>query len=540
LETKLRDNHFWIEIKMVIKKAYLKKGKLSSGKNEKDLANLVKQLVINDLYDEKFIGSIDPYARNKKMNKSSSLSRYIESIILNGTDPSRRFSQALYKEINEDIKSSGVPSILHYLEFGIKEERMYAKSESNFQETLHACRCKSIDLTAYSKFLIIDIQNYYEISAVQSNIKLMLDCLEFKNYHKIIKINDKKFKLSDSEDITFYLTCGTEVHTINQKELITNDIEEIVYIDGEVIRTKENTSNLLSAVKNRVIYDQNFINFWPEITDSKERIIGYKLFRKSFIVPNISSENTFNFLFFADIPNSSAIVSNQRVFNQILIKKLFSYEIDWAWIGIKAKESQIRFVTTKESKAFSSSKLLAYNEAKYFRTREKTNKEFSFELEKYPRVITYSPEYLKMNGNVSQVNLGASQKTIDLLNYFNMIPMLNLINILVWRLEDNQDYDVVLLSEDDLRNPKLNVKDKNKVVFLDTKNYSLNANSFDIEFMINPIFDQYYDTGHFYRYNLKLISDSNNLNKLYYSLNIVFANRNLKVLDSFIDPSFST
>jgi hypothetical protein len=125
------------------------------------------------------------------MNKSSSLSRYIESIILNGTDPSRRFSQALYKEINEDIKSSGVPSILHYLEFGIKEERMYAKSESNFQETLHACRCKSIDLTAYSKFLIIDIQNYYEISAVQSNIKLMLDCLEFKNYHKKYYIDNK-------------------------------------------------------------------------------------------------------------------------------------------------------------------------------------------------------------------------------------------------------------------------------------------------------------------------------------------------------------
>ncbi len=525
---------------MVIKKAYLNKGKLSSGKNEKDLASLVKQLKINDLYDEKFIGRIDPYARNKKMNKSSSFSRYIESIILNGTDPSMRFSQLLYKEINEDVKSSDVPSILHYLEFGIKEERMYAKSEHNFQETLHACRCKSIDLTAYSKFLIIDIQNYCEISADQSNIKLMLSCLEFKNYHKIIKINDKKYKLSDSEDITFYLTCGTEVHTINQKELITNDIEEIVYIDGEVIRTKENTSNFLSAVKNRVIYDQNFINFWPENTDSKESIIGYKLFRKSFIVPNISSENTFNFLFFADIPNRSAIVSNQRVFNQILIKKLFSYEIDWAWIGIKAKESQIRFVTTKESKAFSSRKLLAYNEAKYFRTREKTNKEFSFELEKYPRIIDYSPEYLKMNGNVSQVNLGASQKTIDLLNYFNMIPMLNLINILVWRLEDNQDCDVVLLSEDDLSNPKLNVKDKNKVVFLDTKNYSLNANSFDIEFMTNPIFDQYYDTGHFYRYNLKLISDSNNLNKLYYSLNIVFANRNLKVLDSFVDPSFSS
>jgi hypothetical protein len=183
--------------------------------------------------------------------------------------------------------------------------------------------------------------------------------------------------------------------------------------------------------------------------------------------------------------------------------------------------------------------LLAHNEVIYYGTREKTNEKFSFELEKYPRVIDYSPEYLKMNGNVSQVSLGASQKTIDLLNYFDLIPMLNLINILVWRLEDNEDCDVALLSEEDLNNPKVNVKDKNKVVFIDTQDYPPNANTFDLEFMINPRFNKYYDTAHFYRYNLKLISDTNNLNKLYSSLNIVFANRSLKVIDSLIEPTVS-
>jgi hypothetical protein len=535
----MKDNHFWIEIKMITKKAFLNKGESSSWKDEQELASLIKQLTINNLYDEKFIARIDHYAKNMKINKRSSLKRFIESIILNGTDPSTRFSQELYKEINEDVKSSGSSSILHYLEFGIKEERKYAKSKHNFQESLYVCCCKSIDVTKYSKFLIIDIQNYQELSADQNNIKLILSCPEFKNHHKVIKMYGKELDLGKSEDVTCYLTCGAKVHTINQEELITNEIEELIYIDSKVFSSKENTSIFLAAAKDRVIYHQNFINFWPENTDSKEYIFGYKLFRKNFILPNFFSENTQNYLFFADIPNSSAIISNQKVFNKTLINKLVGYEIDWAYIGIKAKESQIRFMSTKEIKTFSSSMLLAHNEVIYYGTREKTNEKFSFELEKYPRVIDYSPEYLKMNGNVSQVSLGASQKTIDLLNYFDLIPMLNLINILVWRLEDNEDCDVALLSEEDLNNPKVNVKDKNKVVFIDTQDYPPNANTFDLEFMINPRFNKYYDTAHFYRYNLKLISDTNNLNKLYSSLNIVFANRSLKVIDSLIEPTVS-
>jgi hypothetical protein len=535
----MQDNHFWIEIKMIIKKAFRNKVKSQSWKNEQDLASLVKQLKINDLYDEEFIGRIDKYARNKKRKKFTAFNRFIESIILNGTDPTNRFSQELYKEINEDVKTSDSPSILHYLEFGIKEERKYAKSEYNFQETLFSCQCKSVDVTAYNKFLIIDIQNYKEFSVNQTNLRFILSCSEFKNHHKIVKTSEKKLDSSNSKDITYYLTCGAEVHTINHKELITNEIEEIVYIDEEVLRTKENISIFFSALKERVNYPQNFIIFWPECTELKEEIIGYKLFRKNFILPNISSEKSQNNLFFADIPNGSAIVSNQKIFNQTLINKLVSYEIDWAWIGIKAKESEIRFVTAKEFKAFSSSKSLAHNEAKYFRTREQTNREFSFELEKYPRVIDYSRDYIKMNGNVSQLNLGVTQKTIDLFNSLNMIPMLNLINILVWRLEDNQDYDVVLLSEEDLGNPKLKIHNKNKVIFIDTKEYPLNANSFDLEFMINPRLNNYYDTGHFYRYNLKLIYNTNYLNKIYYSLNVLLANRDLKVLDSLIDPRFS-
>jgi hypothetical protein len=535
----MKDNYYWIELKMIIKKVYLKKSELSGWKNRNELANLVKQSEINNLYDEEFIGRIDQYAKNKKMNKSSSKNRFIESIILNATDPSPRFSQELYKEINEDVKSSDSSSILHYLEFGIKEERRYAKSKHNFQDTVYVCRCKSIDVTAHSKFLIIDLQNYQELTADLTNLKLILSCSELKNHHKIIKVNEKKFESSKSKDITYYLTCRADVHTINHKELITNEIEEIVYIDSEVIGRNENISIFLAGIKEQVNYHHNFIKFWPENTDTKENIIGYKLFRKNFILTNISYENTQNKLFFSDIPNFSAIVSNQRLFNQTLINKLISYEIDWAWIGIKAKESQIRFVTTKDVKAFSSSKSLAHNEAKYFRTREKTNREFSFELEKYPRVIDYSPEYLKMNGNVSQINLGASQKIIDFFKSFNMISMLNLINILVWRLEDNQDYDVILLSEEDLSNPKLKVNDRNKVIFINIQDYPLNANSFDLEFMINPIFNQFYETAHFYRYNLKLIYDTNYLNKLYYSLNKIFANRDLKVLDSLIEPSVS-
>jgi hypothetical protein len=105
LETKMKDNHFWIEIKMITKKAFLNKGESSSWKDEQELASLIKQLTINNLYDEKFIARIDHYAKNMKINKRSSLKRFIESIILNGTDPSTRFSQELYKEINEDVKT---------------------------------------------------------------------------------------------------------------------------------------------------------------------------------------------------------------------------------------------------------------------------------------------------------------------------------------------------------------------------------------------------------------------------------------------------
>jgi hypothetical protein len=391
-------------------------------------------------------------------------------------------------------------------------------------------------VSEHRKFLVIDLKKYQGSSIDQAKIELILSCSELKNHHKIIKINNSNLELRNSRDLTYFLTCGAVLHTSKDNKLITNEIEELVYIDGELITTKENIAIFVEALRDRVKYHQNFINFWPENTESHDHIIGYKLFRKCFILPNVYSKEMWNHLFFADIPNSFALVSNQKVFNETIINQLVSYEIDWAWIGIKAKESQIRFVTTKDSKTFSSSKLLFHNEAKYFRTREKTNEEYSFELEKYPRIIDYSLEYLKMNGNVSQVNLGASQKTLDLFNSLNIIPMLNLINILVWRLEDNQDYDVALLSEEDLSNPKLNIKDKNKVVFIDTNKFPLNANSFDIEFMKNPVFNDYYDTTHFYRYNLKLTYESDNLKKLYYTLNMLFANRNLKVLDSLIEP----
>jgi hypothetical protein len=540
LETKIKDKYFWIEIKMKIKKVLLNKDRLIDWKNEQELISLVKQLKLNDLYDEEFIKRNDPYARIKKKNNNLSPKRYIESIIFNGTDPSTRFSQELYKEINEDAKYLGQSSILHYLAKGIKEKRKYAKSKNSFQDTFHVCRCESINLTENSKFLVIDMGKYQEISVDKNQIESILICSEFENHHKIIKINDRKFKLSNSKDITYFLTCGAEAHTGNNNELIANEIEELVYITSEVISTKKSLSLLLAAIRDRVKYHQNFINFWPESTFSQEYVIGYKLFRKNFILPNVYSKSTLNSLFFADIPNSSALVSNQRVFNETLINRLVSYEIDWARIGIEAKESQIRFASTTEINTFSTSKILSYNEAKYFKTRENINKKFSFELEKYPRVGDYSPGYLKMNGNVSQVNLGASRKTIDLFNSLNMIPKLNLINVLVWRLEDYQDCDVVLLSEEDISNSDLNIKDKHKVVFLDTKNYAINANSFDLEFMVNPRFNQFYDGTHFYRYNLKLTCESNNLKKLYFTLNIVFASRNLKVLDSFVDPSFSS
>lgn len=529
----LGKNSYWLYAKRVVKKKLYLKHRVNFWNGEWNQASIIKKLRDSEFYDVDFIDELDSNAEIGFFKNSQSIESQIESILIDSIDPSENFSQKLYKEINEDVKGLAITSIEHYLELGISEHRKYAKSEYRRRKELNMCSCNKVSIAGAGKILVID---FFELESQNQRIlnKILMSA-EFSEYHKIIKTYYEGNVENKQRDVTYLKVCNSENH--NNDNLVTdqNEIEEIVYLNFEIISRDNNLNKILCTFKNDVKGDTRNIIFWPETLKNNQDKMGYKIFRKGFILPNVCGDISNNRMIFADLPNRNIFISRSSDFNKILIKKLIYSEIDWIELGIVAKDLRNRFVTLKSMPTIYNRKLVRPNEAEYLSSRDQSNIKYSFELEKYPKISDFSPHYLNINGNVSQVNIAMTGKTHNLLNSINMVEILNSLNIQIWERVAGHDYDVILFSEDDIDDVILNEEEQRKVIFLELKHSLPHINSFGLEFMVNPKFINYHGSGHYYRYNLTLKEESYFRQETYFNLNILLANRNLRLLDSFSD-----